>query len=54
MSYIGKSPAAAVLTASDITDAIITKAKLADEVDVFAGTSHTTIADPTALAIALG
>jgi len=41
MAYIGKSPAAAVLTASDITDAIITKAKLADEVDVFAGTSLT-------------
>ena len=30
MSYIGKSPAVAALTASDITDGIISSAKIAD------------------------
>jgi len=30
MAYIGKTPTAAPLTSSDVTDGIITKAKLAD------------------------
>ena len=33
--YIGKSPASAVLTSSDVTDGIITKAKLDSSIDAF-------------------
>ncbi len=32
MAYIGKIPAAAALTADDITDGIITNAKLAQDI----------------------
>ena len=31
MAYIGKIPAAAALTSSDIADSIITEAKMADD-----------------------
>ena len=43
MSYIGKSPTAAPLTSSDITDGIISTAKLADDAVTTAKTSYNDI-----------
>ena len=52
MSYIGKSPAVAALTASDITDGIISTAKLADTSITNAKLNADIISADTALAVA--
>ena len=41
MAYIGKTPTSAPLTSSDITDAIISTAKIADDAVTFAKTDDT-------------
>ena len=52
MSYIGKQPAAAALTASDITDGIVSTAKIADTAITNAKLNADIISADTALAVA--